>query len=503
MPESDAAAPAETDASAPAAPATPAAWPAVAFVNRLSGGQLGSKVFDACKACKALASVHDLSSGGPRDALEALARDAATAAGCLLICFGGDGTFNWIASTVLAIRASSFPRFKPDLVPVPLGTGNDLARVLGWGTTFPGFSAVPKVVGAAKAAPRAPQLDLFSLRFAHASGAAKMKSFQNYFSVGCDAEVARRFDAARSANPGRFTSQARNKAAYAALGASLALRGSVSLSKRVASLTVDGVRVVVPHSTKSLVCLSIPSFGAGTNPWGLDKADMGCAAPLVAAHSHRSFEHPCVDDGLIEVVALSGVLSTALMHNPVGLNRLRGYGAARLAQGAVVQITFLSEDAFRAANPHKEGRPGVAEAEAEVKRVAAEKGKKKSGGESAAAAAAAAAAAPAGGAHRDGDSSPPPPRALLAAQADGEAWAFPGWGETIGVRSLGRVGCPTGPHHVHDGGWPHARFSEVKTRRLLARVKSERDGAATNGEGEEEEEDRGATPEGVNHEPTM
>jgi len=37
---------------------------------------------------------------------------------------------------------------------------------------------------------------------------------QNYFSVGVDAEVSRRFDTARSANPERFRSQLSNKVKY-------------------------------------------------------------------------------------------------------------------------------------------------------------------------------------------------------------------------------------------------------------------------------------------------
>jgi hypothetical protein len=39
---------------------------------------------------------------------------------------------------------------------------------------------------------------------------------QNYFSVGVDAEVSRRFDTARSANPERFRSQMSNKIKYGA-----------------------------------------------------------------------------------------------------------------------------------------------------------------------------------------------------------------------------------------------------------------------------------------------
>ena len=52
---------------------------------------------------------------------------------------------------------------------------------------------------------------------------------QNYFSVGVDAEVSRRFDSARSANPERFRSQTSNKIKYGAC-TGLSLRSTFTLT---------------------------------------------------------------------------------------------------------------------------------------------------------------------------------------------------------------------------------------------------------------------------------
>ena len=101
-------------------------------------------------------------------ALESLVADPATARGALLVCFGGDGTFNWVASTVLAMRAeegSAAAGFAPDIVPCPLGTGNDLARSMGWGAKFPGFDALPRFVCDARAAPHGTEIDFWRLGF--------------------------------------------------------------------------------------------------------------------------------------------------------------------------------------------------------------------------------------------------------------------------------------------------------------------------------------------------
>ena len=105
----------------------------------------------------------------PRSAgLDALLADPATAHGALLVCFGGDGTFNWVASTVLALRSEAGgagATFAPCLVPCPLGTGNDLARSMGWGAKFPGFEALPRFVRDARAAPLGTEIDIWRLGF--------------------------------------------------------------------------------------------------------------------------------------------------------------------------------------------------------------------------------------------------------------------------------------------------------------------------------------------------
>ena len=260
---------------------------------------------------------------------------------------------------------------------------------------------------------------------------------QNYFSVGADAEVARRFDVARSSHPERFRSAFANKVKYALYGASLALVGASSLEKRLASLSIDGVAVPLPKGAKSLVCLNIPSFGAGTHPWGEGgvrpaNADdplppAGCLASLAPAHGSRAtsrlFLPPSVNDGLLEVTALFGVIHAANMHNPVSLSRARGYGGKRLGQGRHVSFQFHSAESYAAAT----------------------------------------------GGRKD-----PQSREELSAQVDGEAWAFPWAGEKVDLRLLGRVAVLVGPEHRSSASaasatWPHANI----TRRGLARTRSE------------------------------
>eukprot|EP01103_Thecamoeba_quadrilineata_P010232 TRINITY_DN2146_c0_g1_i3.p1 TRINITY_DN2146_c0_g1~~TRINITY_DN2146_c0_g1_i3.p1 ORF type:complete len:272 (+),score=36.26 TRINITY_DN2146_c0_g1_i3:127-942(+) len=104
----------------------------VAFVNVKSGGQQGRSIMESLKICLGKDNVFDLSQGGPVVGLEQSYKNYGGDFK-IMIC-GGDGTVGWVLQCLDDLH---YP-VVPQVGILPLGTGNDLARTLGWG---PGYTS--------------------------------------------------------------------------------------------------------------------------------------------------------------------------------------------------------------------------------------------------------------------------------------------------------------------------------------------------------------------------
>jgi diacylglycerol kinase (ATP) len=201
----------------------------------------------------------------------------------VVVACGGDGTASSLAEVVAARGAAA-----PALGVVPLGTGNDLARVLGW----QGWSDVRALVAALAVAARRP-LDRWRI-----DGPGLGRGWCNYLSLGVDARVALRFHHLRLRHRWLARGPAINRGLYGVLGAQ---QRGVDLARRMRLVDHPSL----PRWAGVLVLGNIPSYAGG----------------VVLARGMRA------DDGLLEAVALGHGLSLGLVTGRLRRPRL----LARLA----------------------------------------------------------------------------------------------------------------------------------------------------------------------------
>jgi diacylglycerol kinase (ATP) len=187
-----------------------------------------------------------------------------------LVSCGGDGT----AAAVLEATWRFDPQAPIPVGIIPLGTGNDLARVLGWHRGALDESRLDHHLHGLLSAPVG-HLDRWVLH-----GPQGSRAFGNYFSIGADARVAARFDALRRQQPWLARGPMANKALYGVAGLS---EGSPPLQGMI-----DGLPL--PSWGRSVVFANIPSYAGGTR-----------LAPGIRS-----------EDGLLDAVALGPGLAMAV-----------------------------------------------------------------------------------------------------------------------------------------------------------------------------------------------
>lgn len=153
--------------------------------------------------------------------------------------------------------------------------------------------------------------------------------------MGMDAQVSYAFHSERKSHPEKFKNQLVNQTTYLKL-ASTQGWFCPSLhhpsSRNMAQLTKVKIMrkhgkwedLNIPHSIRSIVCLNLPSFSGGLNPWG---------NPNQRKSAYRDLTPPYVDDGLLEIVGFRNA-----WHGLVLLSS-KGHGT-RLAQTNRVRFEF-------------------------------------------------------------------------------------------------------------------------------------------------------------------
>ncbi|XP_073154875.1 diacylglycerol kinase 2 [Henckelia pumila] len=299
------------------------ARPLLVFVNAKSGAQNGPILRRRLNMLLNPAQVVELSSS---EALEAGLELFRTVQNFRVLICGGDGTVAWVLNEIERYNFKS----PPPVAVLPLGTGNDLSRVLQWGG---GFSVIEGQGGLSNFLHdidhgAVTMLDRWKVnttedKIGGESCEVKSKFMMNYLGIGCDAKVAYEFHMNREENPEKFHSQFVNKLRYAREGArDMMDRACADLPWQV-WLEVDQKDIQIPKDAEGLIVLNIGSYMGGVDLWQND-------------YEHDdNFFRQCMHDKMLEVVCVSG--SWHLGKLQVGLSQ-----ATRLAQGEVIRIHLSS-----------------------------------------------------------------------------------------------------------------------------------------------------------------
>lgn len=309
--------------------------PLLVFINSRSGGKMGLHVLRQVRMWLNPLQVYDLSHQSPIEPLRVFTRLPRLR---ILVC-GGDGTVGWVLSALDEVG----PKRQPPIAILPLGTGNDLARVIGWGAGLSAPTDVSELLSEVEAA-HVSLLDRWQVNMGEAS---KRVVLNNYMGIGVDAQVALEFHEQRERSPGLFMSQFVNKLWYSQYGAkNFLVRTCAGLSEKM-SLACDGKGITIPTRAEGIILLNINSYGGGSKLWHDDSDDEDFdSASDADSHNDRSrtssgdsleTNKHCGSssphDGLLDVVAVYGTLHLGQMQ--VGLSK-----AVRLCQAKSVQITL-------------------------------------------------------------------------------------------------------------------------------------------------------------------
>ncbi|PIN14246.1 Diacylglycerol kinase [Handroanthus impetiginosus] len=351
--------------------------PVLVFINSKSGGQLGGDLLVTYRSILNAKQVIDLGEEAPDSVLrrvflnlENFKNNGDENAPDLekklkIIVAGGDGTAGWLLGVVSDLKLSQ----PPPIATVPLGTGNNLPFAFGWGKKNPGTDRnsvlsfldqvhkakemkidswhilmrmrPPKQGSCTPIAPLELPHSLHAFHRVSSTDALNVEGydtfrggFWNYFSMGMDAQVSYAFHSERKLHPEKFKNQLVNQTTYAKLGCSQGWffsslfhpsRNIAQLCKvKIMKRPGDWQDLHIPHSIRSIVCLNLPSFSGGLNPWG---------TPNSNKRRDRDLTPPYVDDGLLEIVGFRDAWHGLVLLAP------NGHGK-RLAQAHRIRFEF-------------------------------------------------------------------------------------------------------------------------------------------------------------------
>ena len=287
--------------------------PLIVVANTKSGSSDGASVLAGFRRQLNPAQVIELGESRMEEALEWC--QLASPTRCYVLACGGDGTIGWVLNTADKMKLAT----PPAVAIFPLGTGNDLARALGYGSGSDASADINQFLEKIRLESTLVKMDRWKVRVVprrHLRIRLPTSTvfMNNYLSIGVDALVTYNFHKARESPFYLISSRIINKLIYFSYGTKDVLeRQCQNLNKKLV-LYMDNKKIELPE-VESVVVLNIPCWGAGVRPWELGTG-------------HKNFpETPSISDGKLEVFCVFSSFHIGQMQ--VGLGEPHRVGQAR------------------------------------------------------------------------------------------------------------------------------------------------------------------------------
>ncbi|GAM26388.1 hypothetical protein SAMD00019534_095630 [Acytostelium subglobosum LB1] len=271
------------------------------FVNSKSGGQLGKTFMRKFASLINPMQLIDLIHDGPDHVIQIVQRyleENPTEMEKIrfLVC-GGDGTVGWLLQALKKYNMPPIP-----IAIIPLGTGNDMSRSLGWGPGYSGqpLTSVLKDISDSKMT----KLDTWTVEINEVEKESRSIVMNNYFSIGLDADIALGFHEARNANPHLFKGRVINKLWYGKIGLEEFMTKKFPLMNELLEIIIDGKPLQLDKNIQGIMIINVNNYAGGAQVVGVSNLPhlgsiiSGVMSPFKLAQGshivlkHRTKKHP-------------------------------------------------------------------------------------------------------------------------------------------------------------------------------------------------------------------